>query len=117
MKMKIAVAGMGYVGLSLAVLLAQKHEVTAVDIVPEKVDLINQRISPIKDEYIEKYLLKRAYGDLGFSGPRGTVASGVKGKIANRFHLLRYICSVVPGCLKDCDEKYCGMFRLRERTL
>ncbi len=54
--MKIAVAGTGYVGLSLAVLLAQKHEVTAVDIVAEKVDLINQRISPIKDEYIEKYL-------------------------------------------------------------
>ena len=72
---------------------------------------------PKKKEYIEKYLLKRAYGDLGFSGPRGTVAGGVKGKIANRFHLLRYICSVVPGCLKDCDEKYCGMFRLRERTL
>jgi len=53
--MKIAVAGTGYVGLSLAVLLAQKHEVAAVDIVPEKVDLINRRISPIKDEYIEKY--------------------------------------------------------------
>ena len=53
--MKIAVAGTGYVGLSLAVLLAQKHEVIAVDIVPEKVDLINRRISPIKDEYIEKY--------------------------------------------------------------
>lgn len=54
--MKIAVAGTGYVGLSLAVLLAQKHEVTAVDIIPEKVALINQRVSPIKDEYIEKYL-------------------------------------------------------------
>ena len=53
--MKIAVAGTGYVGLSLAVLLATKHEVIAVDIVPEKVDLINRRISPIKDEYIEKY--------------------------------------------------------------
>lgn len=54
--MRITVAGTGYVGLSLAVLLAQKHEVTAVDIVPEKVDLINKHISPIKDEYIEKYL-------------------------------------------------------------
>lgn len=54
--MRIAVAGTGYVGLSLAVLLATKHEVTAVDIVPEKVDLINRHISPIKDEYIEKYL-------------------------------------------------------------
>jgi len=54
--MKIAVAGTGYVGLSLAVLLAQHNQVTAVDVIPEKVDLINNRISPIQDEYIEKYL-------------------------------------------------------------
>ncbi len=53
---KIAVAGTGYVGLSLAVLLAQHNEVTAVDIVPEKVDKINRFVSPIRDEYIEKYL-------------------------------------------------------------
>ncbi|MBR6777179.1 MAG: nucleotide sugar dehydrogenase [Clostridia bacterium] len=58
--MKIAVAGTGYVGLSLAVLLAQKHNVTAVDIVKEKVDMINNRVSPIKDEYIEKYLSEKA---------------------------------------------------------
>ena len=57
--MRIAVAGTGYVGLSLAVLLAGKHEVTAVDIVSEKVDQINQRISPIKDEYIEKYFAEK----------------------------------------------------------
>lgn len=54
--MKIAIAGTGYVGLSLAVLLAQHHHVVTVDIRPEKVDKINQRISPIQDEYIEKYL-------------------------------------------------------------
>ena len=54
--MKIAVAGTGYVGLSIATLLAQHHEVVAVDIVKEKVDKINNRISPIQDEYIEKYL-------------------------------------------------------------
>ena len=54
--MKIAVAGTGYVGLSLAVLLSQKHEVTAVDIVPEKVEMINRWKSPIQDEYIERYL-------------------------------------------------------------
>ena len=54
--MKIAVAGTGYVGLSIATLLAQHNEVTAVDIVPEKIEKINRRISPIKDEYIEKYL-------------------------------------------------------------
>ena len=57
--MKIAVAGTGYVGLSLAVLLSQKHDVVAVDIVPEKVDSINNRISPIKDEYIEKYFAEK----------------------------------------------------------
>ena len=56
---KIAVAGTGYVGLSLAVLLAQHHEVYAVDIVPEKVDLINSKKSPIQDEYIEKYLAEK----------------------------------------------------------
>ena len=55
----IAVAGTGYVGLSLAVLLAQHNHVTAVDIVKEKVDLINQRKSPIQDEYIEKYLAEK----------------------------------------------------------
>ena len=57
--MKIAVAGTGYVGLSIAVLLAQHHQVTAVDIVPEKVDLINQRKSPIQDDYIERYLAEK----------------------------------------------------------
>ena len=57
--MKIAVAGTGYVGLSIATLLSQHHEVMAVDIVPEKVELINQRKSPIQDEYIEKYLSEK----------------------------------------------------------
>ena len=57
--MKIAVAGTGYVGLSIATLLAQHNHVTAVDIIPEKVDLINRRISPIKDEYIEKYFAEK----------------------------------------------------------
>ena len=57
--MKIAVAGTGYVGLSMAVLLAQHHEVTAVDILEEKVRLINEKISPIRDEYIEKYLQEK----------------------------------------------------------
>lgn len=59
MNKKIAVAGTGYVGLSLAVLLSQHHEVTAVDIIPEKVEKINNRISPIQDEYIEKYLAEK----------------------------------------------------------
>ena len=76
--LKIAVAGTGYVGLSLAVLLAQHHQVTAVDIVPEKVELINNKKSPIQDDYIEKYLAeeeldltatldaKEAYSDADF---------------------------------------------------
>ena len=53
---KIAIAGTGYVGLSIATLLSQHHQVTAVDIVPEKVEMINNRKSPIQDDYIEKYL-------------------------------------------------------------
>lgn len=55
----IAVAGTGYVGLSIAILLAQHHKVTAVDIIPEKIELINKRKSPIQDEYIEKYLVEK----------------------------------------------------------
>ncbi|WP_094666805.1 nucleotide sugar dehydrogenase [Bifidobacterium myosotis] len=76
--MNIAVAGTGYVGLSLSVLLAQRHQVTAVDIVPAKVDMINARTSPIQDEYIERFLAEkelnltatldgeRAYADADF---------------------------------------------------
>ena len=58
-RMKIAVAGTGYVGLSIATLLAQRHEVVAVDVIPEKVEKINRRESPIQDEYIEKYLAEK----------------------------------------------------------
>ena len=58
-EIKIAVAGTGYVGLSIATLLSQHHEVKAVDVIPEKVDMINQRKSPIQDEYIEKYLSEK----------------------------------------------------------
>ena len=58
-EVKIAVAGTGYVGLSIATLLAQHNKVTAVDVIPEKVELINNRKSPIQDEYIEKYLAEK----------------------------------------------------------
>lgn len=57
--MKIAVAGTGYVGLSLFTLLSQKNEVIALDAIPEKVEKINNRISPIQDEYIEKYFKEK----------------------------------------------------------
>ena len=56
---KIAVAGTGYVGLSIATLLSQHHQVMAVDIIPEKVELLNNRKSPIQDDYIEKYLAEK----------------------------------------------------------
>ena len=56
---KIAVAGTGYVGLSIATLLSQHHQVMAVDIIPEKVELLNKRKSPIQDDYIEKYLAEK----------------------------------------------------------
>ena len=58
-KYTIAIAGTGYVGLSIATLLAQHHKVYAVDIVPEKVELINNKRSPIQDDYIEKYLTEK----------------------------------------------------------
>ena len=57
--MKIAVAGTGYVGLSLATLLSQNNEVVALDVIPEKVEKINNRISSIQDEYIEKYFAEK----------------------------------------------------------
>ena len=58
--LRIAVAGTGYVGLSIATLLSQHHKVTAVDIVPEKVELINNKKSPIQDDYIEKILRRKS---------------------------------------------------------
>ena len=57
--LKIAVAGTGYVGLSIATLLSQHHQVKAVDVIPEKVDKINRRESPIQDDYIEKYFAEK----------------------------------------------------------
>ena len=58
---KLAVAGTGYVGLSIATLLSQHHHVTAVDVIPEKVKKLNNKISPIQDDYIEKYLVEKPY--------------------------------------------------------
>ena len=58
---QVAVAGTGYVGLSIATLLSQYHHVTAVDVIPEKVEKLNNKISPIQDDYIEKYLVEKPY--------------------------------------------------------
>ena len=58
-RFNIAIAGTGYVGLSIAILLSQHHRVTAVDVIPEKVEKINNRISPIQDEYIKQYLAEK----------------------------------------------------------
>ncbi len=96
--LKIAVAGTGYVGLSIATLLSQHHQVTAVDIVPEKVALINSRKSPIQDEYIEKYLAqkklnltatldaKEAYSDADF------VVIAAPTNYDSKKNFFRYIC-------------------------
>ena len=62
---RIAVAGTGYVGMSIATLLAQHHEVVAVDVLPEKVEKINRKVSPIQDDYIEQYLRDKPLRSLG----------------------------------------------------
>ena len=65
--LKIAVAGTGYVGLSIATLLAQHHQVTAVDVIQEKVNMLNRKQSPIQDEYIEKYLTEKPLNQLSIT--------------------------------------------------
>ena len=67
---KVAVAGTGYVGLSIATLLSQHHHVTAVDVIPEKVEKLNNKISPIQDDYIEKYLAENPYHGYTIRCPR-----------------------------------------------
>ena len=65
--LKIAVAGTGYVGMSMATLLAQHHEVMAVDVIPEKVEKINHRISPIQDDYIEKFFAEKELNPVSYT--------------------------------------------------
>lgn len=80
---KIAVAGTGYVGLSIATLLSQHHKVTAVDIIPEKVDMINNRKSPIQDDYIEKYLAEK---ELNLTATLDAKAAYSDASRCNNFH-------------------------------
>ena len=72
--MKIAVAGMGYVGLSAAVLLSQKHSVAALDILPERAEQINRRISPIRDEYIERFFAEKTLSLTATADPREAIS-------------------------------------------
>lgn len=81
MNRKIAIAGTGYVGLSLAVLLAQKNQVTAVDIIPEKVEMINNKKSPIQDDYIEKYLAEKELNLVATTDGASAYKAGYRGQI------------------------------------
>ena len=138
--MKIAIAGTGYVGLSMATLLSQHNEVVAVDIVPAKVDMINRRVSPIQDEYIEKYFAERqlnlvatldaesAYRDADFviiAAPTNydsrlnffdtsAVESVIEQVLASGSHATMVIKSTIPvGFCRSMYVKYARLFRER----
>jgi len=92
---RIAVAGTGYVGLSIATLLSQHHHVTAVDVIPEKVEMINSRRSPIQDEYIEKYLAEKPLDLTATLDGRSAYSGADFVVIANRY----------APCLDDIRDK------------
>ena len=81
---KVAVAGTGYVGLSIATLLSQHHYVTAVDVIPEKVEKLNNKISPIQDDYIEKYLAEKPLHLVATLDGKSAYKDAVKDKVYTR---------------------------------
>ena len=111
--MKIAVAGTGYVGLSLATLLSQKNEVIALDIIPEKVEMINNRVSPIKDEYIEKYFKEKKLNlkatldyKEALSGARFVVISTPTNyDEQTNFFDTSLVEDIIKKCMEVCDPK------------
>ncbi len=111
--MKIAVAGTGYVGLSLATLLSQKNEVIALDIIPEKVEMINNRVSPIKDEYIEKYFEEKKLNlkatldyKEALSGARFVVISTPTNyDEQTNFFDTSLVEDIIKKCMEVCDPK------------
>ena len=125
---KIAVAGTGYVGLSIATLLSQHHQVTAVDIIPEKVDMINNRKSPIQDDYIEKYLAekelnltatldaKAAYSDADYNPDaimviKSTIPVGYTASVREKFNSKNIIFS--PEFLRESKALYDNLYPSR----
>lgn len=92
---RISVAGTGYVGLSMATLLSQHHHVTAVDVIPEKVEMINSRRSPIQDEYIERYLAEKPLDLTATLDGRSAYSGADFVVIANRY----------APCLDDIRDK------------
>ena len=122
---KITVAGTGYVGLSIATLLSQHHEVVAIDIVPEKVDLINNKKSPIQDDYIEEYLASHklnlkatldaemAYKDADFVviAAKSTIPVGYTISVRERFHTKRILFS--PEFLRESKALYDNLYPSR----
>lgn len=97
---KIAVAGTGYVGLSIATLLSQHHQVTAVDIIPEKVEMINNRKSPIQDDYIEKYLAEKEL-NLTASGTYAQSITLLNGLSDTDKELLKKEVDIFVACMQN----------------